>query len=489
LEYVGREDGQVKVRGFRIELGEIESVLSQHGGVREALVEAREAGGEKKLVAYYVGQGTAGGPTAGELRQHVKQSLPEYMVPSAFVRLEAFPLTGSGKVDRRALPVPDQSSAAAAGDFVPARDTLEIQLTKIWQEVLGVPTVSVRDNFFDLGGHSLLAVRLFARIEKLLGRNLPLATLFQAPTIEQLASVLRDAHWSAPWSPLVPIKPSGSRPPFYCVHGAGGNIVEFLHLSRYIGAEQPLYGIQAQGLDGKLPWLDRVEDMARLYVKEVRAFQPQGPYYLGGSSFGGLVAYEMAQQFRAQGQPVGLLVLFDTNGPGYPQYPPTVTALHLWWYGLRERVETHWSNLRLSQGDQRWEYVADKWGRVRRYFWKQRRKAQAWVRTQWVHLWLPKALREVRKSGHKASEQYVPQPYAGPVTLFRATEQAHGIIPEPTLGWGKVAVGGLEILDVPGHHGAIIREPRVQFLAEKLTECLRGAQDAVKGSVDRGAEA
>lgn len=412
-----------------------------------------------------------------KLRNYLEQRLPSYMVPSAFVFVEALPLTVNGKVDEKNLPEPPLDFQEQKDEFVPARDALEIQLVKIWQEVLGVKGIGVRDNFFNLGGHSLLAVRLFSQIEKLTGKVLPISTLFQAPTIESLARILANDKWSPPWSPLVPIKPQGVRPPFYCVHGAGGNILEFNHMARYIPDSLPLYGIQAQGLDGKLPWLSRVEDMAALYIKEITAFQPQGPYYLGGSSFGGLVAYEMACQMRAIGLPIGLLALFDTGTPDYPQYLPSTTVLQRKWNNMLQRIKLHWGNLRDLEPQKRWEYIHEKAGKVGNEWHKRARRAGKWLTKHYEYMTLPPAIRDVRKSGHQASQTYDPKPYDGKVTLFRATEQPRGIIPDPTLGWGRLVRGPLEIIEVPGHHGSLIREPRVRILVARLVEALTKVQE------------
>jgi len=410
-----------------------------------------------------------------ELRKFLQDKLPDYMVPAAFVILDDLPLTPNGKVNRAALPAPAALPAVPKA-YVAPRDSLELQLVKLWEKIFGLRPIGVQDNFFELGGHSLLAVRLFAQVARFTGKNLPLVTLFEAPTIEQLAKLLCQDGWTQPWSPLVPIKLTGSRPPFYCVHGVGGNIVEFTHLARYLEAEQPLYGIQAQGLDGKKPWLTRVEDMAALYIKEVRAFQPDGPYYLGGSSFGGLVAYEMAQQFHAQGERAALLVLFDTNAPSYPKYLPTTTAFRKALNELRLRVEVHWSNLKVIEPEHRGEYLRDKAHRLRRRIRNTMRQKYQRLCTIIQSFYLPRPIREVQRSGHEANRTYVPKPYPGCITLFRATEQPYGIYPDPALGWAELAIGGLEIVDVMGHHGAIIREPRVRALAQKLNESLRRAQ-------------
>lgn len=352
------------------------------------------------------------------------------------------------------------------------RDTLERQVLNVWEDVFGSSSIGVQDNFFDLGGESFKAVRILGRIEALTGRSLPLVTLLEAPTIERLAALLKDEGWKPRWSSLVPIRAGGTRPPFYCVHGVGGNILEFEHLGRYLDPDQPLYGIQAQGLDGKMPRHGSVEEMAAHYIDEIRELQPHGPYYLGGSSFGGLVAWEVSQQLRAQGQAVGLLVMFDTHGPGFPKFLPTATGLRKRWGDFRYRVELHVGNIAASKG-RRWEYVRTKAVRLRRQL------AQTYgrrMRTMIERLTLPRAIREVGESGADANRAYEPQPYPGRVALLRATEQPYGIVPDPTNGWSALAVGSLEVRDVPGHHGAIMREPRVRVLAGELDACLRTAQ-------------
>jgi amino acid adenylation domain-containing protein len=486
IEFLGRKDDQVKIRGFRIELGEVETVLTRYPDVREGVVVARReaAGGENHLVAYVVWRNSAQGDSAG-LRSFMQEHLPEYMVPGIILPLAGLPITPTGKVDRKALPPPDGAQARRA--FMAPRDPLEKQLANLWEKIFNARPIGVRDNFFELGGHSLLAVRLFSQVEKMTGKNLPLVTLFQAPTIELLAGILRQKGWEPHWSSLVPIKPGGSKSPFYCVHGVGGNILEFEHFSRYFDPDRPLYGIQAQGLDGKRPRHRSVEEMAAHYVGEIREFQPEGPYYLGGSSFGGLVAYEIAQRLVAAGQAVGILAMFDTNAPGYPKYLPAITSFRRRLNHVRFRAELHWSNIRAAKGPLRREYISAKAGRfVRQYRVKTWRKIQA-VGKKVERLLLPRAIREVNKGGHQANRTYEPVPYPGKVTLFRATEQPYGIEPDATNGWSTYAAGGVEIHDIPGHHGAIVREPRAGTLVRALAACLDAAADAraVMAAIER----
>lgn len=488
LVFLGRVDDQVKIRGFRIELGEIESVLRQQDGVQEALVMAREdVDGDKRVVAYLIA-GSAAAPTERQLRAWVREGLPDYMMPSNFVFLKSFPLTPNGKVDRKALPAPQAVYNQRPSDFVAPRSPLEQQLAKLWEKILGVKQIGVRDNFFELGGHSLLAVRLFAQVEKLTGKNLPLVTLIQAPTIEQLAEILHQEGWESPWASLVPIKADGSKLPFYCVHGVGGNILEYLDLAKYLEADQPFYGLQAIGLDGKRPVENlTVEQMATRYIEEIREFQSQGPYYLGGSSFGGLVAYEMAQQLRAAGEEVRLLALFDTNAPGYPRFLPTMTAWRRKLDHWCDRVELHWGNLCASSGRQKLAYIREKLQRWRKQLRWKRQHLWDQFRELAGRVFWPVAIKQARAVGYRAATVYTPRPYAGPLTLFRATERPRGIYPDLTLGWQPLAQGGLTIYDTPGYHGAIVREPRAGVLAGQLTDALRNARAVT--STSRGLKA
>ncbi|WP_172844444.1 non-ribosomal peptide synthetase [Tumebacillus algifaecis] len=313
VEFLGRIDHQVKIRGFRIEIGEIESLLSAHPRVAQAVVVALDdAQGEKRLVAY-VEANEQEGMTA-ELRGYLRQSLPEYMVPSAFVVLEQLPVTENGKVDRRALPVPEEIVVEREVEFVSPRDEIETELAEIWEELLGIAP-SVKDNFFAIGGHSLLAVRMMALIEQRAGVNLPLSVLFKDGSIEALAMLLRQGASTNAGSSLVPITAQGSQKPLFFVHPVGGGVFSYFELARRLGPDQPFYGLQAIGFeDDRLP-LTKIEEMAAWYVQEIQKVQPDGPYLLGGWSLGGAIAFEMTRQLREQGETVELLLLIDTMAP------------------------------------------------------------------------------------------------------------------------------------------------------------------------------
>ncbi len=263
LEFSGRLDYQVKVRGHRIELGEIEAALLAQPSVREAVVIVREDTADDARLVAYVTFGEGQQTTSADLRSSLRTRLPEYMVPARCVILDALPLTPNGKIDRRALPAPDQAPGDVVREVLGPRDATESQLTRLWEEVLNVRPVGVNDNFFDLGGHSLLAVRLFSRLATEFGRDLPLATLFQAPTIAELATFLRQGEQVVSWSSLVPLQPHGQRPPFFCIHPIGGNLLSYRDLARHLGPDQPVYGLQARGLDGQSAPHTRVEEWPR----------------------------------------------------------------------------------------------------------------------------------------------------------------------------------------------------------------------------------
>jgi amino acid adenylation domain-containing protein len=309
IEYIGRADSQVKVRGFRIELGEIEAALGRHAGVRQSVVVARDdASGTKQLVAYVVADADAA-RSAAALREHLRAQLPDYMVPAAFVFLDTLPLTGNNKVDTKALPEPATHAQPLSAAHDEPRTTLEFQLLALWRQALGNEALGVHDNFFDHGGHSLVAVELVSRIEQVFGRKLPLATLFQAPAVAQMAELLQRSDWQASWRSLVAINPGGDGVPMFLVPGVGGNVLMFGKLSKLLGSSQPLYGLQARGLDGSEEPFRSVPEMAEHYVGEILAARPAGPYFIGGTCTGGVIAFEVAQRLQERGATVQLALL------------------------------------------------------------------------------------------------------------------------------------------------------------------------------------
>jgi thioesterase domain-containing protein/acyl carrier protein len=382
------------------------------------------------------------------------------MMPSSLVYLQALPLTPGGKVNRLALPAPDGTRPELDEGFVAPRDALELQLANIWEKLLDIERIGVRDNFFDLGGHSLLAVRLFAQIEKLTGKKLPLVTLFQAPTVEQLAGILRQEKWEAPWSSLVPIQPGGSKPPFFGVHAHEGNILFYRDLARRLGPDQPFYGLQAQGLDGSQALHTSVEEMAAHYVKEIRTLQPKGPYFLGGYCFGGVLAFEMAQQLHAQGERVVRLALFDAYAPGSLRLSPRSISFSDRLRYLIKKVRLHLHNLSLLRPKEQIDYIK---GRIKRIAY--------WLYTG-TGLPFRRSRREILNAMSQASRNYRPQLYQGRVTLFRGGRELAGHDYDPQLGWGRLAAGGVEIHRIPSYDGTLFLEPHVRVLAEELARLL-----------------
>ena len=316
LEFLGRLDRQVKVRGVRVEPAEVEQALRAHPALADAAVVADERSpGDLALTAYVVAARGSAAPEPAALRQHAVERLPAAMVPVAWVTLPQLPLTANGKLDRNRLPTPGREHLAGAGSGGAPRNDAERLVTRAFEKVLGVQPVGREDDFFALGGHSLLAVALFAELERTGGRRLPLATVFEASTPRALAAYLGSEAPASRWGNLVALKPQGTQPPLFVVSAGDGNLVGFAPLARHLSAEQPLYGLQPSGLDGRRP-LDRgIEEMATRYLEELRAMQPHGPYLLAGRCNGATVAFEMAQRLRAAGEEVAMLAALDSDPP------------------------------------------------------------------------------------------------------------------------------------------------------------------------------
>ena len=435
IEFVGRTDFQVKIRGFRVELGEIESALEKHASVKAAVVTAIDNGIGKTLCAYIVPTGKA--PNSGDLRRFLQTSLPEYMVPASYTFLESLPLTPNGKVDRRGLPAPAAAEQSSTSEFVAPRDDFEARMQKIWQQVLAQKRIGIYDNYFELGGHSLIAVRLMQRIEKEFGKNILITKLLEAPTIATLTQLVRDDAPSDLWPSIVPLQPNGSKDPLFFVHGLFGSVLRFRDFAAALAPDQPMYGIQAQGLDGVLPPLSTVQEMVDLYYGQLRKFRPHGPYHLGGYSFGGLVALEIARRLIEDGESVGVLALVDTYFSG------TESA------GLLQRF----SSLPLS-------------GKVA-YTLRRMERFRRGLRTMIRVAKLPPAIKHVREAAAQAEHKYQPQFYPGTITLFRAAEKGLRGLDNPDGGWEKHA-RGFEVCEIEGDHGSILDQPNVHVLATHI---------------------
>jgi thioesterase domain-containing protein/acyl carrier protein len=460
IRYLGRLDDQVKIRGFRIELGEIEAALAAHDSIREVSVIAREdVGAGKRLVAYLVPNASL---SINELRDYLHQRLPEFMLPSAFVVLDKLPLTPNGKLDKSALPVPDNHEPAA--QFVGPRNDLELQLVRIWEEVLNVRSIGIRDNFFDRGGHSLLAVRLLSRIRRTFDIELPLSIFFrQEPTVEHLAAYIRE-QLSPEYSPVVEIQRGAiDVRPFFCVHPSGGNVLCYARLARRLGPSQPVYGLEAHGVHPQHAALTSVEEMAASYVTAIRAVQPDGPYQLGGWSMGGVVAYEMARQLRAEGEEVSLLALIDTWAPASVRAlgEPDELALMVL---FAQDMGLSWQDLEVSLEQLAQLNPPDQLAHVLEL------AIAAGVLPHDIDGAQLARFYRVFKTNVRAVMNYTPQPLHGRVTFLKAEDALAG--PGPETEWKDFALDGLDLHIVPGNHFTTIREPHVRILAQTLLHCM-----------------
>lgn len=478
IEYQGRLDHQVKIRGFRIEPGEIELALVQHPLVQEVIVIVREdQPGQKQIAAYY----TSTDPlTRSQLRQFLEKKVPIYMIPTLWVWLDSFPLTTNGKIDRKALPLPDGKPNLTLGDtFLAPQNALESQLAQIWQEILNLPAIGTNANYFEIGGHSLQAVTLFAAIEKRLKVRLPVSLLFEAPTIGQLAVAMRQ-RGDAPRSPsLVPIQPLGMKTPLFCVHGGAGHVFHYHDLAQLLGTERPFYGLQPQ-LDEtthRAIYLT-VEQMAAHYIEEMKTVQPSGPYLLSGFCFGGIVVYEMAQQLVRAGDEVGLLVFIDPSSPhNRPQIVEVISP-----EVIAARVARHKKNMAQLSRFAWLGYILNSsknrlmafWHRIHRSSMALWRRSLASLVQQYINWWqvVPSRVHDfyfMQVISTQATQAYQPQRYPGQVFLFYSTLENSG---DESLGWSDLPEGGLKMFAVESTHLGILKRPSIDQVAAQLKQYL-----------------
>jgi oxalate---CoA ligase len=460
--------------GTKIPPGEVEDVLLGHPAIAQAVVFGipHRTLGEDVAAAVVLREHA----TAGEvdIRRFAATRLADFRVPSRVLIVDDIPSGRTGKLQRSKLA--DAFTPLLKSPFVTPSRRLERELAKIWASVLSLQRVGIHDNFFELGGSSLSAVRMFGEVEKMTGRSLPVTTLIRAPTVQELIEVLNEDGSAGPWPSLVAIQPRGSRPPFFCVHDVSGSVLAYRHLARHLGADQPFYALQQQGIDGVHPPHTRIEDMAAHYVQEIRTFLPEGPYLLGGQSFGGLVAYEVARQLLAQGQRVGLLALIDTHFPNRSPAqsdagsPGSAVAV------LLRRIQFHVDNLselglrgmprhvmqglaaRISRGVSKFLRVIPQ-------------PPPPTAQTSPDAYLLRPVLRELAGINRQATKDYVPPPYPGRVTVLLARRLTVFDRDDPRLP-ERLAGGGVERHKISGDHTNNAEEPHVRSLAKKLRGCL-----------------
>jgi amino acid adenylation domain-containing protein len=474
IEFLRRVDYQVKLRGFRIELGEIEASLEQLASIRHCVVSFLDDGkGDKRLVAYVVPSDPHAVPAIRDLRAALKRRLPSYMIPSAFAVIEKIPHTANGKVDRKALALSNVTTITSESQIEPPRDSIEEKLIQIWERLLDMRTLGIRSNFFEMGGHSLIVIKLFAEIKNEFRLSLPIAAIFHAPTIEQLAILIRGRAideltmlskksliTAGRRGSIVPLKPEGSAEPVFIISGRLGIVVGLYRLAMMLGTKHPIYAVEAQSLLPSEPALLRLEDLAAFYISEIRNQQPNGPYYLLGHSLGGTTAFEIARQLHSIGERVEMLGMFDTSRRDFTvhleQNDPS--------YTLKQRVFREFRSIRANGAA---KYIKGQLA-MRGFSLIYSAAMAVGFRT------VPSFLKNTNYIMRLAELNYNPQPWPGSITLFRAKIQGRSDMTRD-LGWEPLALGGIEVYDLPGDHD-VFREPTIHVLAECLRQRLERSE-------------
>ncbi|MGG0383766.1 AMP-binding protein, partial [Priestia filamentosa] len=448
LDYLGRIDNQVKIRGFRIELEEVEANLESHPSVKEAVVLVKEDKlGEKRLIAYLVGEGSM-----HEWREHLKTQVPNYMVPAHFIEVDAIPLTTNGKVDRKALnSLTIQRENNFSTPIIP-RDEIEYQLIKIWQDLLQIEDVYVNDDFFNRGGHSLLVIKLISKIRETFGKEIKVSTLIKNPTVEGIACLIRDKHdMTKSLLTLVPLQESEKKP-FFCVHPFMGNVFCYIQLARLLKNHCSFYGLQNPLVEKRQMDGLTLSEVVQLYIEEVKRVQPEGPYRLGGWSLGGAIAYKIATVLRNQGEEVELLVLMDTKVPSEQDYKTKEDVISY--------ITKHF--IHFDQVEQGEELVHQQDILVDRLI------GEGVLPPDADFTSLKQIANAHRKCLNLMAEDVL-TPYSGEVIYFSAEE---GI--ELFSDWQPLLRGKVNKYLIPGSHEEIVFSPAVEKISKYLVNKLEG---------------
>jgi amino acid adenylation domain-containing protein len=452
FEFAGRVDDQVKVRGVRVELGDIEAAVLEHPGVRSAAVVCYETPSGTRLIAYVVPRDSGPIPTA-DLRAFVRDRIPAALIPNRFESIAALPMTPSGKLDRRSLPA--VHAGEEQSNYAAPRTELETRLVRLWEEVLQARPIGIRDDFFALGGHSLLAVQVAAAIEKTLGRSVSPGLMFEAPTIEILSSLLSRYSSTEVRRVLIPLAQGSPGEPLFLVHHVSGDITNYRDLAHYLGAARPIYGIRVPELDSNEKPLDRVEAMASRYVREISALQPHGPYLIGGHSAGAHIAFEMAQQLRSAGECVALLAILEADARTRHGRRSLIDLVRFQIDAVRN-LPAKQRGVYMWRAFVRW---AERLGRPACASYSEKASDDETKNAVWTAV-------------ERAVREYRPRSYPGAVTLFRATDRRVTGTYSRTLGWRRLAQGGVRVIDVPGTHSTVLRPGSEPPMAAKLRACL-----------------
>lgn len=412
------------------------------------------------------------------------QTLLQGVVTNANQQLNQLPMLNEAERPKHSKParstprsVAGGASKSTAERYVAPHNKTEERLARLWCEALNLERVSSRANFFELGGQSLTAVSLFAKIEKEFGKKLPLATLLTSPTVEALARALQGEKTKTSWSSLVPISPKGSKPPLFLVHGAGGNVLLYRSLGDHLAPDFPLYGLQSKGLDGESQPLRTIEEMAACYLSEVRKVQPKGPYYLGGYCLGGTVAYEMAQILRREGEEVPLVAMLDT-------YNFSLALKVSFSSFLFQKARFHLANMSSLRPGDMFRYLREKirlgvGGELANLETSMPGSSQA----EGVSRATSGPEAAVQAINDYAAEHYNPVPYPGQLTLFKPRFN-YKFYPDPKMGWGELALGGLDIVEVAVNPHSMLLEPYVKVLAAQLKERIAPSATTTLGVYD-----
>ncbi|HEY9900383.1 MAG TPA: alpha/beta fold hydrolase, partial [Pantanalinema sp.] len=478
LEFLGRIDHQVKVRGFRIELGEIEATLAKHPSVQDGVVLVREdVPGDKRLVAYVVGE-----VDASELRAHLKRLLPEYMVPSFFVLLDKLPLSPNGKVDRCALPAPGVIEGARSANYVAPRNLVEEVLAGIWGEILDIDHVGIDDHFFDLGGHSLLLVGILARLRETLGVELSIRQILENPTIALLASVVDHAMTAqpsresmgriAPSRCLVPLS-EGTGSPLFCFHPAGGDAFAYTSLSQRLSG-RPIIGLQAPGFEGEREPFEQIEAIAAHFVETLELVHPDGPYYLLGWSFGGHVAFEVAQQLSRKGREIALLMIIDADpGTRIDGREDALTLIADTWR-LLDSIGFYLMKVfgvQLPYSAEEWSHESDS-EQIDRFVHALNGLDDPRARSiKPVHM---RRILSVYRANFRALLAYEHERYSGRITFIRA-EGSDMLLPHAPERWAELSTYPIETHIIPGDHRSWLAQPNVDVAARLILGLLCNA--------------
>jgi amino acid adenylation domain-containing protein len=473
VDLLGRKDRQIKIRGQRVELGEVEGVMRSHAEVRDFAVLARRRSDSVTLVGYIVPYQAAGESLRAHLAAHLRATLPLHMVPQLLYFIAAIPRLPSGKIDMAALEALDRDNEAAGATGRPAAamvtgplaqdGDLESCIVKLWRRAMGNPGLGPEDDFFDCGGDSLAAINLMFALEQVLGIELPVTMIYQAPTARHLAAAIEDQ--SAPlFSPLVLLRRADDSRALFIVHGIGGNVMELFPLGRAIDFGGSVYALQAKGLDGMELPNHSIAEMAWYGLAAIRTVQPAGPYRLAGYSYGGLIALEMARMLQQAGETVVFLGLLDSQ-----------THVRFWplraWLGVQaRRVSNHLAGLRTLS----WQARAD-YGR---------RLATGFCLVIGLRLGLvpprlapnqitglPPALQRVRDSMREAASHYRPDYFHGSAVLFKLQHPDTGMC-DPVLIW-RNRIASIQVAVVAGDHASMIEGANALGLARKITSFLQ----------------